>query len=80
MNKRWTIQQAEVGFDDLMDACAREGPQTLTANGDKVAVLVPIEQWSNLSATKSLSIKALLLDDTARGNLIIVPRGKSRRR
>jgi prevent-host-death family protein len=56
----WPVQNAKARFNELLDACLAEGPQTITRRGVVAAVLVPVEQWQRLSATPRPTFKALL--------------------
>jgi hypothetical protein len=46
----------------------------------EAAVLVPVGQWRQLQANSQPSLKQVLLDSTARGELQIPPRGQAKRR
>jgi antitoxin Phd len=79
--KSWPVQDAKARFSELLETCLREGPQLVTKRGAKAAVLVPAEEWENLSRAKQpVTLKDWLLTDFARGELNIPPRGKRRRR
>jgi antitoxin Phd len=64
--KAWPVQDAKARFSELLESCLKNGPQLVTKRGADAAVLVPV--------------KELLLADAPRGDLIIAPRGKLRRR
>lgn len=76
----WPVQDAKARFSELLNACISEGPQVVTRRGAETAVLVPIAEWKRLSKAVRPSLKALLLSDEARANLVLPPRGKARRR
>jgi antitoxin Phd len=78
--KAWPVQEAEARFDELLDACLSDGPQLVTRRGAEAAVLVPVAQWRRLHAASKPSLKELLLGDAARTDLLVPPRGSTRRR
>ncbi len=78
--KTWPVQDAKARFSELLETCLREGPQLVTRRGEEAAVLVPAAQWQGLDHARRLTLKDLLLIDTARAELHISSRGKQRRR
>jgi antitoxin Phd len=76
----WPVQDAKARFSEFIEACIATGPQMLTKRGVEAAVLIPVAQWRQMQTMATPSIKQLLLDDTARGELSIPPRGHARRR
>jgi antitoxin Phd len=78
--KTWPVQDAKARFSELLETCLREGPQLVTKRGEKAAVLVPADEWENLSRARQPTLKELLLADSPRGELNIPPRGRFRRR
>jgi len=76
----WAIRDAKARFSEFLDACMADGPQLVTKRGREAAVLVPIEQWRRMQAAARPSLKALLLSDHARGELMVAPRGNAQRR
>ncbi|MFO1061830.1 MAG: type II toxin-antitoxin system Phd/YefM family antitoxin [Dongiaceae bacterium] len=78
--KQWAVQDAKARFSELLETCLREGPQVITRRGADSAVLVAVSEWERLRRTAKPSLKELLLNDEARGELLIPPRGKHRRR
>ena len=76
----WPVQDAKARFSELLNACVSEGPQVVTRRGTETAVLVPIDQWRRLQASARPSLKQLLLTDSARTDMLVPERGKTRRR
>ena len=76
----WHIQDAKARFSEFLRACVKNGPQIVTKRGVEAAVLVPIETWKRIQETSKPSLKALLLSDEGRGDLMIPKRGKVKRR
>jgi prevent-host-death family protein len=76
----WAVQDAKARFSEFLDACLAKGPQIVTRRGAEAAVLVPVEVWRRLQAAAKPSLKALLLSDAERGDLVLPERGQPRRR
>lgn len=76
----WPVQDAKARFSEFLDACVSEGPQVVTRRGAETAVLVPIAEWRRLSLAAAPSLKALLLSDTGRTDLVLPQRGQAKRR
>jgi antitoxin Phd len=76
----WPIQDAKARFSEFLEACLSDGPQMVTKRGTEAAVLVPVEEWRRLNASARPSLKDLLLDKTARTELLVPQRGTHRRR
>lgn len=41
----WSVAQAKAKFSEVIERAKSEGPQTITRNGRKAAVLVAAEEW-----------------------------------
>lgn len=76
----WAVQDAKSRFSEFLDACLTKGPQVVTRRGAETAVLVPVEVWRRLQVAARPSLKALLLSDQGRGDLVLPKRGQARRR
>ncbi len=76
----WHVQDAKARFSEFLETCTRNGPQLVTKRGVETAVLVPIETWKKLHKTAKPSLKALLLSDESRGDLLIPKRGNKAKR
>ncbi len=78
--KIWPVQDAKARFSELLTACVVEGPQMVTKRGAEAAVLVPVEEWRRLSDAARPSLKALLLAEEGRADLLLPRRGTAKRR
>ena len=78
--QNWPVQDAKARFSEFLDACIAEGPQMVTRRGTEAAVLVPVEVWNRLQSAARPSLKALLLSDEGRTELLLPARGNARRR
>jgi len=41
----WTVAQAKAKFSEVLDRAQSSGPQTITRNGQRAAVVVAAEEW-----------------------------------
>lgn len=78
--KNWPVQDAKARFSELLEACQTHGPQIVTRRGEETAVVVSAREWRRLAATAKPTLKELLLADHPRGDLMIPPRGRAKRR
>ena len=78
--RAWPVQDAKARFSEMLEACLKEGPQTVTKRGAEAAVLVPAADWRRLKNAARPTLKDLLLSDHARGDLNVPARGGRRRR
>ncbi len=65
----WTVAEAKAKFSQLVERAKSEGPQTITKNGRKAAVLVAAEEWER--KTKRVgNLAEFLLASPLRGSHI----------
>ena len=76
----WPVQDAKARFSELLDTCIAQGPQMVTKRGAQAAVLVPVAQWRRMQAVARPSLKALLMSDEGRGELVLPERGLDQHR
>lgn len=76
----WPVQDAKARFSELLDTCMAQGPQMVTKRGAEAAVLVPVAQWRRLQSSARPSLKALLMSDEGRGELVLPERGLDQHR
>ena len=43
--QNWTVAEAKAKFSEVIERAESEGPQTITRNGKKAAVLVAADEW-----------------------------------
>jgi len=75
----WPVQDAKARFSALLDACLKDGPQTVTRRGVAASVVVPIGEWQRLLSSRP-TLKDLLLADAPRTEFALPPRGRLHRR
>jgi prevent-host-death family protein len=44
-SQTWTIAQAKAKFSEVVDQARSDGPQIITRNGNRAAVVVSMEEW-----------------------------------
>ena len=76
----WPVQDAKARFSELLDTCIAQGPQMVTKRGAQAAVLVPVAQWRRMQSAARPSLKALLMSDEGRGELVLPERGLDQHR
>jgi prevent-host-death family protein len=76
----WPVQDAKAKFSELLEASITQGPQLVTKRGAEAAVLVSVDEWRRLKAAARPTLKDLLLSADARGDVVVPPRGRARRR
>lgn len=76
----WPVQDAKARFSELLEACVAQGPQMVTKRGAEAAVLVPVAQWRRMQSAARPSLKALLMSDEGRGELVLPERGLDQHR
>jgi prevent-host-death family protein len=76
----WPVQDAKARFSELLDTCIAQGPQMVTKRGAEAAVLVPVAQWRRMQSVARPSLKALLMSDEGRGELVLPERGLDQHR
>ena len=76
----WPVQDAKARFSELLDSCIAQGPQMVTKRGAEAAVLVPVAQWRRMQSVARPSLKALLISDEGRGELVLPERGLDQHR
>ena len=76
----WPVQDAKARFSELLEACIAQGPQMVTKRGAEAAVLVPVAQWRRMQSVARPSLKALLMSDEGRGELVLPERGLDQNR
>jgi len=44
-SQNWTVAEAKAKFSEIIERAMSDGPQTITRNGRKAAVVVGAEEW-----------------------------------
>ena len=45
LQRQWTVPEAKGNFSEVLDRARSRGPQTITFNGKRVAVIVSAKEW-----------------------------------
>ena len=48
----WTVAQAKAKFSEVIDKARSQGPQIITRNGRKAAVVVAADEWERKTRRK----------------------------
>jgi prevent-host-death family protein len=48
----WTVAEAKAKFSEVIEKAHSDGPQTITRNGRRAAVLVAAEEWERKTRRK----------------------------
>lgn len=51
-DRAWTVAEAKAKFSEVIAKAASEGPQTITRNGRRAAVLVAADEWERKTKRK----------------------------
>jgi prevent-host-death family protein len=51
-DQAWTVAQAKAKFSEVIEKAASQGPQTITRNGRRTAVLVAANEWDQKTKRK----------------------------
>ncbi len=55
----WTVAEAKAKFDEVIEKARLAGPQTITRNGRRAAVVVSTEEWDRKTARKGTLVEFL---------------------
>lgn len=79
MSDIWTVAEAKAKFSEVIDRAARRGPQTVTRNGRRAAVIVAPEEWER--KTKRIgNLAEFLASSPLRGSHLKIRRRKDQPR
>lgn len=78
--QKWPVPKAQDCFNDLLEACSKDGPQTLMQGEAEVAVLISIADWHILQKQAKPTLKSLLLSEDHRSDFNVPTRGNYRHR
>ncbi len=75
----WTVAEAKSRFSEMIERARSEGPQTITRNGRKAAVVVGAEEWQR-KTKRTGNLAEFLAASPLRGSGLKVRRLKERPR
>lgn len=76
MNNYWQLQTAKSKFSELVERTLHEGAQIITRRGKKVVVVVPFDEYEQLTRPKK-NLTQFLLDSPLVGSELSIERDKS---
>ena len=75
----WTVAQAKAKLSEVIEQAQARGPQAITRNGKKAAVLVSAEEWERRTR-RAGSLADFFAASPLRGSNLSVRRSKDRLR
>ena len=75
----WTVAQAKAKFSKLIENAEKQGPQIITRNGKRAAVVVSLAEWERKSR-RSGSLAAFFAASPLRGSGLRINRPKDKMR
>lgn len=75
----WTVAQAKARFSEVIDKAQSLGPQTITRNGYKTAVVVAAREWERKKRRKG-SLAEFFASSPLRGSGVKIERIRGRAR
>ena len=75
----WTVAQAKAKLSEVIENAHTRGPQTITRNGRRTAVIVDVEEWEHRTQ-RSGSLADFFKTSPLRGSGVKVRRSKDRLR
>ena len=55
----WTVAQAKAKLSEVIETARVTGPQTITRNGRKTAIVVSVEEWERKTKRKETLVEFL---------------------
>ncbi len=75
----WTVAQAKAKLSEVIESAHTQGPQTITRNGRRTAVVIDAEEWERRTR-RSGSLADFFKASPLRGSGMKVRRSKDRLR
>ena len=76
MNNIWQLQEAKSKFCELIERTLKQGVQVVTRRGQRVVVMLPFEEYEQLTQKKE-NLSSFLLSSPLAWSDLIVERDKS---
>lgn len=74
-DENWTVAEAKAKFSEMVEKARTTGPQTITRNGRKAAVVVSAEEWERRTR-RSGNLAEFFAASPLRGSGLKVRRAK----
>jgi len=75
----WTVAEAKAKLSEVIERAETEGPQTITRNGRKTAVIVNVEEWERKTKRQG-SLAEFFAASPLRGSKLKSTRSRGRLR
>jgi prevent-host-death family protein len=75
----WTVAQAKAKLSEVIESAQKHGPQAITRNGRRAAVVVSAEEWER-KTHRSGSLAEFFAGSPLRGSALKVRRSKDKLR
>lgn len=75
----WTVAEAKAKLSEVLERAASDGPQTITRNGRKTAVVVAVEEWERKTRRRG-TLADFFAASPLRGSGLKIRRRKDRPR
>jgi prevent-host-death family protein len=75
----WTVAEAKAKFSEVIERAGKQGPQMITRNGRKAAVVVSEEEWQRKTKRKG-SLAEFFATSPLRNSGLKIERRKDRPR
>ena len=75
----WTVAQAKAKLSEVIESAQKHGPQAITRNGRRAAVVVSAEEWER-KTRRSGSLAEFFAASPLRGSALKVRRSKDKLR
>jgi antitoxin Phd len=76
MNNTWQLQDAKSRFSEVVDQALAHGAQIVTRRGKKAVVVMPFEEYENMTKHRD-SLSHFLLSSPLPGSQVKIKRDKS---
>lgn len=77
--REWTVAEAKAKFSEVIERADSDGPQTITRNGRKAAVVVSAEEWERKTKRRG-TLAEFFASSPLRGSELQFPRLRGRAR
>jgi len=77
--RNWTVAEAKAKFSEVIDLALSRGPQTITRNGRKTAVIVAAAEWEK-KTKRAGNLAEFFAASPLRGSELTTKRRKDRPR
>ena len=77
---KWRFQEAKSRFSELIDDALEKGPQVVIRGGIDTAVVLSMDEWTELKGEKRVNWKEVLFGEGSSFDIPLPKRGKTKSR